>query len=146
MITSRETAIYALVSLVSNAYPWVTISRRLKLWSDVPISQRPACFVFQGGREQRVFGQQLVIPKRTMEVRLFIYASAKDHNTIGAAQLDDILDALDAAFAAAADAGTGIVSLGGACHSCRIDGDVLVDPGDLDGDSLLVIPVKIVLP
>lgn len=147
MTTTRETAIAALVSLVANAYPWTTgPSRRLKLWPDVPVNQRPACFVFQGGRQTYAYGAQLVNPKRIIEARLFIYVNAKDHNTIGASQLDAILDALDTAFSAAADPGTGILSLGGACHSCRIEGDVLVDPGDIDGDGLLVVPVKLVLP
>src|ERR1700726_4168758 len=79
---------------------------------DVPINMRPACFIFQRGTEHHVYGAQLVSPKRTLEAWLFIYTNAKDPNTIGAVQLDNIMDAFDAAFAAARDLGTGLVSLG----------------------------------
>lgn len=137
----------ALVALVSGAYPWVTgPSRRLKLWADVPPNARPACFVFQGGMEHHVYGAQLVNPKRTMKVRLFIYVNAKDPNTIGAVQIDNIIDALDAAFLSAKDPAHGRVALGSSVFSVAIEGDVLIDPGDLDGDGLLVVPIKIVLP
>jgi hypothetical protein len=147
MSISRETIISALVTLIAGAYPWATgPSRRLKLWADVPPSARPACFVFQGGMEHHAYGAQLVNPKRTIEVRLFIYANAKDPNTIGASLLNAILDALDAAFAAARDPVSGLISLGGYTFSARIEGDALMDPGDLDGDALLIVPVKIVLP
>ena len=52
MSSPRETAISALLTLVTNAYPWVSApSRRLKFWGDVPLAARPACFIFEGGQE-----------------------------------------------------------------------------------------------
>ena len=58
-----------------------------------------------------------------------------------------MMDALDTAFApTGTDIGLGRNTLAGTAYSCRIDGKVLKDPGDLDGDALLVVPVKIVLP
>ncbi len=137
----------ALVSLVAGAYAWQTgPARRLKLWADVPAASRPACYVFEGGNERRVYDQQLVTPKRTIDVRIFIYIDAKDPNVIGSTMLNNILDAIDAAFAAARSPITGLISLGGAVFSCRIEGDVLKDPGDIDGDGMLIVPVRLVLP
>jgi hypothetical protein len=144
-MTSRDSAIAALVSLVASAYPWKSApARKLKLWSDVPPAARPACFVFEGGLESYAWSEGAV-PKRIIEPKLFVYLSAKG-DTVGASLLDGVMDALDQAFAlSGADLGFGRNTLGGNAYSCRIDGKILKDPGDLDGDALLVVPVRIVL-
>lgn len=143
----REAAIAALQALVGAAYAWRNPpERRLKLWTDIPHAQRPACFLFEGGMES-YDGTSLPNPKRTLSIKLFIYADALDPSRPGAAQLNDIMDALDAAFAPAGpDRAVGRVTLGGAVHRCAIDGKPLKDPGDLDGDAVLIVPVTLVLP
>ena len=80
-------------------------------------------------------------------MRLFIYVDAHDPGAIGAAALNAIMDALDAGLApAGADGVLGRNTLGGAAYRCSIQGKPLKDPGDLDGDGLLVVPIRIVLP
>jgi hypothetical protein len=145
--SSRENAIGALKSLVAAAYVWKSgPARRLKLWNDVSLSARPACYLFEGGEDVYSW-TETARPKRIIEVRLFIYLSAKDGNVVGAALLNEVMDALDAAFVPkGADELAGRNTLGGAAYHCLIEGKVLKDPGDLDGDALLVVPVKIVLP
>lgn len=144
---SRETAVTALQSLVAGAYAWkLGPARRLKLWSDVPTMSRPACFLFEGGQETYSWTEGAA-PKRILEVKLFIYLNAKDASVAGAALLNDVMDALDRAFAlSGADRAIGRNTLGGAAYHCRIDGKALKDPGDLDGDALLIVPVKLILP
>jgi len=140
----RETAIGALLTLVTNAYAWTSApSRRLKLWGDVPLANRPACFLFEGGQEAYEW-QRSPDPKRTIEVRLFIYVNAKDPTLVGSSQLNDIMDALDAALAPSA--GQPMQNLGGAAYWARIAATPFKDPGDLDGDGLLIVPIKITLP
>ncbi|VFU10252.1 hypothetical protein [Methylocella tundrae] len=143
----REIAIEALKSLVSGAYPWKTgPARRLKLWSDVPATSRPACFMFEGGQETYSWNEGAT-PKRAIDLKLFVYLNAKDPAVIGATLINDVMDALDDAFAlSGADLAMGRNTLGGAVHHCRIDGKTLKDPGDLDGDALLIVPVKLILP
>ena len=145
MTTSRDSAIAALVRLVASAYTWKSgPARKLKLWSDVPAAARPACFVFEGGLESYAWSESAA-PKRVIEPKLFVYLSAKGDN-VGASLLNGVMDALDQAFTlSGADLGLGRNTLSGAAYSCRIDGKVLKDPGDLDGDALLVVPVRIVL-
>lgn len=142
-MTTREAAVSALVNLVSGAYAWATpVSRRLKLWGDVPLFERPACFVFSGGNQSYQW-QQSVDPKRQILLRLFIYTNAKDPTIVGATQLDNIMDALDAALAPAP--GQTVQTLGGLVAWARIDGEVLIEPGDLDGDGLAIVPIRITL-
>jgi hypothetical protein len=146
-MSTREQAIGALLQRVTGAYAWAaTPSRRLKLWSDVPPAMRPACFLFEGGAEtyDNAAGST---PKRSLDLRLFIYVDTHDPRVIGAATLNVIMDALDAALApSGADLALGRSTLGGAAYRCSIDGKPLKDPGDLDGDGLLVVPIRIVLP
>ena len=143
----RETAVQALQNLLAGAYAWKSgPARRLKLWSDVPAMSRPACFIFEGGQETYSWSES-ALPKRAIEVKLFIYLNAKDPTIVGAALLNNVMDVLDAALAlSGADLSTGRNTLGGAVYHCRIDGKTLKDPGDLDGDALLIVPVKLILP
>ena len=146
-MSTRERAIGALLQRITAAYAWAAApSRRLKLWSDVPPAMRPACFLFEGGAEtyDNAAGGT---PKRSLELRLFIYVDAHDPRIIGAATLNAIMDALDVALApASADLALGRSTLGGTVYRCSIDGKPLKDPGDLDGDGLLVVPIRIILP
>ena len=144
--TMREQAVTALLAQLAGAYPWAAPpSRRLKLWSDVPAAMRPACFLHEGGTE--TYADAASNPKRSLSLRLFVYADAHDPGTPGASALNAVMDALDAALApAGADAVLGRSTLGGTAWRCGIEGKVLKDPGDLDGDALLVVPITIVLP
>ena len=144
---TREQAVLALQALVAGAYPWkAPPSRRLKLWSDVPPIDRPACFLFEGGLENYEAGAG-PNGKRTLDVRLFIYVDAHDPRTTGASLINAVLDALDGAFAPAGpDLSLGRITLGGRVYSCAISGRPLKDPGDLDGDGLVVVPIQIILP
>lgn len=146
-MTPRESAIGAFISIIANAYPWkLGPVRRLRLWNDVPAASRPACFLFEGGQDTYSWTDG-AIPKRIIEVRVFVYLNAKDPNIVGAALLNGVMDAFDSAFRlSGSDLISGRNTLGGLVYNCHIDGKVLKDPGDLDGDALLIIPVKIILP
>ncbi len=146
-MTPRESAIAALMNLVANAYPWTLGPvRRLKLWSDVSAANRPACFLFEGSQESYSWSES-ALPKRIIEVRLFVYLNAKDPGIVGATLVNNVMDAFDNAFAiSGGDVIRGRNTLGGTVYNCRIDGKILKDPGDLDGDAILIVPVKLVLP
>ncbi len=150
---SRETIINALCALLAqtqfatpiNGYSgWATLSRRLKLWSDVASADQPALFIVEHS-ENTVYGSEMSPPKITMNVDLFIYvAGGKDPNAIPARDLNVALDALAACLAP--NASDPRQTLGGLVSHCRIEGRILKDPGDLDGQGLAVAPIKILAP
>jgi hypothetical protein len=143
---SREAAFSALFSAVSGAYPWGLASRRMKLWSEVPAALRPAFFQLESGPEAYLWPSPAA-PKRTLEAKLFLYFDARDPTTPGTSLINAALDAIDAALApSGADAALGRQTLGGAAHDCKISGVPARDPGDLDGDGLAVVSVRLVLP
>jgi hypothetical protein len=150
MNVTRETIISALMaklaaavfsSPVNGKTGFVTISRRLKLWSDTPKSQRPALFVTEH-HEQVSWQSETLPPKTTLRFDLFIYIDSGDVNTVPAISLNIIMDALEAALKPAPGEGDR-QTLGGLVSHCRIDGEILKDPGDLDGDGLLWAPLKV---
>ena len=143
---SREAAFSALFAAVSAAWPWGLASRRMKLWCEVPAALRPALFQLESGPETYQWASPAT-PKRTFEVKLFLYFDARDPTTPGASALNAALDALDAALApTGAEAALGRQTLGGAVHDCKILGVPVRDPGDLDGDGLAVVSVRLVGP
>ena len=143
---SREAALSALFAAVSAAYPWGLASRRMKLWSEVPAALRPAFFQFESGpgnlsvalaghAEANVRSQTLPLFRRPRP------------DTPGSSAINAALDAIDAALApSAADASSGRQTLGGAVHDCKISGVPVRDTGDLDGDGLAVVSVRLVGP
>ena len=99
MSGSREAIAAALFSTVSAAYAWgSTPSRRLKLWADVPATQRPALFMQEASPQSYVWTAQ-PNPKRTYGAKLFVYVDTHDQNAIGSQTLNAIMDAIDAALA-----------------------------------------------
>lgn len=141
---NREAIVSALFTKASASAGFVTKGRRFKLWTEVPASAKPALFLMERG-EDYVRDSEAVPAKVTLNVDLFIYTSVgKDPNTIPGQQLNQLLDAIDAALAP--EPVTGKQTLGGLVSHCWIEGNVMKDTGDMDGDGLAVIPVKILVP
>ncbi|QGM45831.1 hypothetical protein [Methylocystis heyeri] len=131
----------AFAAPVNGKTGFATVSRRLKLWSDTPKSQRPALFVTEH-REQQSWQSEALPPKTTLCFDLFVYIDASDLNTTPAVSLNTIMDAIEAALKPGPGEGDR-QTLGGLVSHCRIDGQILKDPGDLDGDGMLWAPLKI---
>lgn len=146
MTPSRNTIFAALFARLSGAYVWKnTPSRRVKLWGEVDPVMRPALFQFEGGDETYTWSNTAE-PKRTLPASIFIYTNAPE-GTIGIVEQNDILDAIEAALRPTGpETALGRCTLGGLVYSCRINGQVFKDPGDLDGDGMLRIPIEIIVP
>lgn len=149
---NREAIYAALFAKVWAAYQWKNdknTARRLKLWNEVAPQMRPALFQFEGGNETYTYTQN-PNPFRVLEASLFIYTACKDPAIIGSDLLMPPLDAVEGALLPTVidsmGAGGARQTLGGLVHNCRIEGTVFKDPGDLDGDGMVRIPLKIIIP
>ena len=137
---SRETIMAALFALVSASPSFVTKSRRLQLWGSLSASEKPA--IFQYERDDEYTQGKLYTTIVTMQVDLYIYtAPGIDSGITPISVLNPLIDAVDAALR------TGVINnrqtLGGLVSHVWVDGKVMKDPGDLDGDGVAVIPLKI---
>lgn len=148
----REAVFAALWAIVSGAYAWkndLANGRRLKLWGEVPVEQRPALFQFEGTTEAYTYSQSPT-PKRRLEAALYVYIDAADKTIAGTVQLNALMLALETALLPQISDRAGGMgernTLGGLVHSCRIEGNVFRDPGDLDGDGMLKLPIVIIGP
>ena len=139
-MNSRESIMQALFALVSGSASFVTASRRLQLWSSLSASQKPAIFQYERDDEYKGADRHLP-PTVTMNVDLYIYTCpSMDSGITPISVLNPLIDAVDAALKPGPN---GRQTLGGLVSHCWIDGKVMKDPGDLDGDGIAVIPVKI---
>jgi hypothetical protein len=149
LTVTRETVLEALFSKLSDVTftqpvrgktGFVKVSRRLKHWADVPKYDRPCLFMVCHG-ESPVYRSELSPAYSTMSVRLFIYTDGSDKDTVPDTDLSTILDSIDIALAPSPVSRR--QTLGGTVSHCRVEGEILREPGDMDDDGLLVIPISI---
>jgi hypothetical protein len=155
---SRETIYAALFALVSQGegmagtISWgaretlAYTSRRVRLWTDIP-AQPALC---QAEHDETVVQQTRLPFRRKFGASWLIYhADGADPNATPASSNNAILDAIEALFTPQPpDPGwnDNRLTLGGLVHHCWIDGRILKDPGDLDSQALIVVPISILAP
>ncbi len=140
----REAIFVALFGLLQTAYAWKQPpSRRLKLWTDVPLENRPAAFQFEGDDEEWSYPNS-ANPLVYLTANWFIYTDCKDPDSVGSTIMNTTLKAVsDALLPSGRDLTTGRQTLGGLVQWARIQGNVTRVPGDIDGDGMAVVPIRI---
>lgn len=148
-----KSALFTLVSAatfptaIASHTTWAsTPSRRLKLWNAVDPSLQPALFMVQHRESYLQYGAAR-LTRRYLDIGLWCYARTDSDTIVG----DDILDIFEFALETSLqpDRPEGELTLGGLAYWCRItreDGLYIRDPGDIDGQALLVLPVRVLLP
>jgi len=140
-MNSRESIMAALFALVSGSASFVTSSRRLQLWTELSAAETPAIFMAEREEQYDRKGEGLP-PVVTLNVDLYIYTKpGLDSGMTPSSVLNPLLDAIDAALAP--NTVTGRQTLGGLVSHCRIEGKLFKDPGDIDGDGMAIVPIKI---
>lgn len=141
---NRETIITAAFSLLANSASFVTASRRLKSWSSVAASDKPALFLSER-RETYHRASESVPESVTMELDIYIYIDAGGNpEIVPAIQLNNMIDAIESALLP--NSMTGLQTLGGLVSHCWIEGNIIKNSGDLDGNGVAIIPLKILVP
>lgn len=135
---NREAIYAALFALVSAAPGLVTTSRKLKHWTDVPQSERPALFQAQKSETpQQSTGRPAVW---TLTVDLYIYVSTGGAGSPGEV-LNPILDAITAKLD---NPMPGVPqTLDGLVQWARIGGAIETSEGALGDDEVAIVPVHI---
>lgn len=147
MSASRETILSALFDL-GKGVQWDSplrgfaySSRRLQNWVECPV--QPA--FYQVEHDEMPTQKTGMLSLRRWEAKWVIYQNVgKNQSSIPATENNMILDALDAALLP--PPGFETQTLGGLVHHCYIEGTIFRDAGDLDGQGVMVIPIKILVP
>lgn len=143
---SRESIFEALATRLATTTGAVTVTRRVKLWSEYNPPEKPAiCIATSDNDYQRE--SEAAPAVITLNAKLFVYVYDKNDtsDSVPSTAMNTILDAIDTALRWD-NLAMGNCTLGGICSHCWIDGKTLVDPGDIDGDGVAIINVKILIP
>lgn len=117
-------------------------ARRVRTFEELP-DQPALCQAETSETVAQVTRQQSVT---TLEARWLIYHQAgRDDDAIPAQTTNAILAAVRGLFVDPADPDFA-QTLGGRVHKCWIEGQVQKFQGDLDGQTLIVVPIKILVP
>lgn len=142
MPATRNQIMEALLALLSPGF--TTASRRNRAPDTIAIEDTPALMLVEHS-ENHVRAAPQAPAKRTLEVRAIVYNDVGDDaDAIPSADINDRLDAIEAALVASP--ATGKCTLGGLVESVVIEGEIVKAPGDISGKGLAVVPILIVIP
>lgn len=136
----REPIYAALFAKLRAVDGFVTVSRRLKLWGDVPQSEQPALFMAQ--RRETVTTTPGLNPVWVFSVDVYLYAHTQgDANISPGSIINPLIDAITAALAP--DPVSNKQTLGGLVQHAWVDGTIETDEGVLGDQGVAVIPITI---
>lgn len=133
----------AFATPINGATAWRTTGSRLKLWGDVDPSIQPAAYVVEHAEEYAQRG--LGLPRRRQLFKIVCYSRTDASDANGGVDLDTMLEAFDTYFAPD-NAGSASLTLNGATIWTRIEGRIFKDPGDIDNQTMLVVPIVAEIP
>ena len=133
-------------STINGQTSWQTTGRRLRLWNAVPPEEQPAAFLVE--HEEHDEWRGLGTERRRLNPRVWCYARTDDPSIIGGTYINTMLEAFEAQFGMSAqdNFSTGQVTLFGQAYFVRIEGRVFKDPGDIDSQALLIVPLICEMP
>lgn len=147
---SRESvmvALFARLKAMKDAGLFVTVSRRLKSFDDVPAQNQPALFMSEISQS---FTQRNGYPRvLEMKVELYVYAQSNavpDDESSPGSVMNPLLDAIEAALAPDDTEGRRVCTLGGLVHHCWIEGDTREDEGVLGQQAIRVLTLSVLFP
>lgn len=125
-----------------------TRTRRIELFSDVPDKEQP--WLGQSEHSENITQISRMPYKATLNAQWVVYhVTGKQPKSTPTSRNNLILDALQNAMApVVSDPGYPDErnTLGGLVYHCYIEGEIFKDPGDIDNQAMLIVPIKILVP
>lgn len=125
---------------------FVTCSRKFRHWKDVKPMEKPAVFLTKPVETHERSGAGLP-DKAILECFAYIYTAVdvKDGTAIPDATMNVPMQAIEQAMGPD-DPLSNRNTLGGLVHDCRIESELKNDAGDLDGEGVARVPIRIIIP
>ena len=113
------------------------------MFNSIASDQQPAVFLVTHAEEDEYRGLGLL--RRRLKLGIWIYSRAD--NSSGQTDLNVMLTAIETVLSKAVDnPSSNSVTLGGLVYWIRIEGKLLLDPGDIDNQTLMIIPLVCEMP
>lgn len=142
---SRKAIFTALLALAQNV-TWGAgevfdeTSRRFKMWD-----KAPARALYQVELDEEIRSQDGQLDRTTLRANWVIYHRAgKDQSAVPADTTAEILDAIASAIHPTLPGAR--QTLGGLAYRVFISGKIIKAEGDLDGQTMIVVPITILVP
>lgn len=131
---------------INGQTTWQTTGRRLRLWNAVPPEEQPAAFLVEHEEHDEYRG--LGLDRRRLNPRVWCYARTDDPSIVGGTYINTMLETFEAKFApsGADNFSHQANTLGGLVYFVRMEGRVFKDPGDIDSQALLIVPLVCEMP
>ena len=140
---NRENIMNALLAKLQAATGIASATRKFVIWDQVPQSEKPLLVLKQAGTQYE-YTTRGTPAKATIRATLLVYTAVGQDVTIPAAQMNNILDAIDTALSPSPL--NGVQNLGGLVTDCRIEGNNMEDDGALDGNGVAIRNIAIFVP
>src|SRR5215831_5650765 len=128
---------------INGQTTWVSTSERLKLWGDVDPSLQPAAFLVTHRETDEYRG--LGLKRRRLDLQVWCYSRTDDPSTMGQTDLDNMMQSFESVFLPDKP-GINQNTLGGLVYWCRLEGRVFKDPGDIDNQAMMIVPLVVEIP
>jgi hypothetical protein len=143
LFTQLQTAVFA--SPISGRTTFGLSSRRLLLFGQVDPSLQPSMFLVEHDEDDKQPGRGQPV-KRQIDCLVVCYARTDNATDIGGTFINLMLGSIEKTLAPDAAGGYEVCTLGGLVYRCWIEGKIHKDPGDIDSQAWLVVPVHILWP
>lgn len=132
-------------AMANGAVTWALASRRVRLWGEVDPSLQPSMMLAAHAEVARPTGTGK--PRQeTISYTAYIYFKCGAEDEVGDTYINNIMDGVEYALRPDPGVPQNVCTLGGRVTWARIEGGVFRDPGDLDGQGLLIVPISVMLP
>ena len=139
---TREAIMLALFNLLVQSGAYKTTGRRLIYWQDV--ADQPALFL-RHVADDTMTTRTGMPPKVVIECEVWLYSQGgSDPDVSPETSLNGLLDGVEIALQPAP--GMPAQTLGGLVTHAWIEGKTEMHPGDLGGQAIAVVPVKVLVP
>jgi hypothetical protein len=148
-MTARKAIAAALLKQLTAGGQFTKTGRRDRAPEQAATPGKPGLFLVKP-RENNTYNDTRGLPPiREMHFLAVIYTDvSNDATAVPADDIDDLLDAIDAALAPAVlDQlnNSGRQTLGGLVYDCRVEGESDLAPGDVQGKGQTVVPIRVII-
>lgn len=148
MAATREQVSEYLKDLLSTAWQFATVSRRLTNFSNISSNTEMPALYLEEEPELHVRSKQPTPALRTLNYTAWVFiGEGLNPNSLPISLLNKIMDAIDpvtGGVLAPDDIPQNRLTLGGLVYDCYIEDQVDKVPGDVDGIGALRIPIKVI--